>query len=186
MIGGGVTNGYLDISDVTGGNGTLELGTLPKGWAFREIIPEEGNRCFFSLTNGGITYSYLIDGIGKVNHTINELQGVRLSIGGSDVPFDPTQNQTVNVGDSVSYKDINWSFDYSEGNEEPHSIETAIPTGWVADHSAPSDSALFDLTIHPKGSNSPSVKWVIQKIARETAVAFHESPDKLDMTPCRQ
>lgn len=163
MIGGGVTNGYLDISDVTGGNGTLELGTLPKGWAFREIIPGDGNRCFFSLTNGGITYSYLIDGISKVNHTINELKGVRLNIGGSDAPFDPTQNQTVNVGDGISYKDINWSFDYSEENKEPHSVETAIPTGWVADHSAPSDSALFDLTIHPKGSNSPSVKWVIQK-----------------------
>lgn len=156
-------NDYIDASETTGGSGIAEVSGLPEGWAYRWIGAGDWG---FSLdvTNGGITYSYYIEGINKVKHSTNELQGVQLSIGGKKADFDPTKNQNIVVDESTTYADLVWDFNFSTDSQPNHSAACSIPTGWVADWSNLDDeSSLADLTIHPEGESSPSVHWVIKK-----------------------
>lgn len=156
-------NDYIDASETTGGNGTAEVSGLPKGWAYRWIGAGDWG---FSLevTNGGITYDYYIEGINKIKHSTNELQGVQLFIGGKKADFDPTKNQSIIVDENTTYNDLIWDFNLFTDSQPNNSAAGAIPAGWVADYAESyNESTLADLTVHPKDESSPSVHWTIKK-----------------------
>ena len=156
-------NEYIDVSGTTGGSGTAEVSGLPKGWAYRWIGAGDWG---FSLevTNGGITYDYYIEGINKIKHNTDELQGVRLFIEGKRADFDPTKNQNIVVDEYTTYNDLIWDFDFATDSQSGHSPTCAIPIGWTADWmSLDDESNLFDITVHPEGESSPSVHWTIKK-----------------------
>ena len=156
-------NDYIDASDITGGSGTVEVGGLPKGWAYRCVLAGDWG---FSLevTNGGITYNYYIKGVNKVKHNTSELQGVQLYVGGSKVNFDPTKNQNILVDKNTTYNDLVWDFNFSTDSQPNHSARCAIPSGWEIDWAnLDGESTLADLTVHPGNESSPSVHWVIKK-----------------------
>lgn len=162
LKGGGGSSNYIDASSITGGSGTAEVGGLPDGWAYREIRIY-GQMLSIEVTNGGITYRYLINGVSSIKHNTSELKGVRLSIEGDEPNFSPLKNQHLYVNENVTHDDLIWSFNFSTDNEPNHSAALSIPSGWKADFSSlDDDSILLDATIHPINESSPSVHWVIE------------------------
>ena len=119
------------------------------------------------VTNGGITYRYLINGIGSIKHSTSELQGVQLFIGGNKANFDPTKDQRVLVNENTTWNDLVWDFNFSTDSEPNHSAVLSLPSGWTADYSSMDDNSnLVDLTIHPRNESSPSVHWVVKSTSR--------------------
>ena len=142
-----VSTGETNSAMFAGGGGVIELHDLPAGWHvlcdMRNYPETSDSSAFYTVTNGEYIYRWWVRGASGITHTVDELRSVRLTLNNTVLDgYDASQDVTIH---NTTPSDL-------KGYEN-------LPETWVCAQGEAEDGSGYELDVHPKNSDTPTVRY---------------------------